>query len=160
VRAGRVSSDYFKLFGGRLEIGRTFSAQEDRPGGARVAVISHRLWRAHFHANPALVGRSISPETQPYKVIGVLAPDFIMDPPADLWLPLQAHPESENHVGRVRVAARLAPGMALHLAQERMFRTMGPFSAMFPWYVLFASNSPRFPCATRWSGTCARYCSS
>ena len=81
VRAGRVSADYFQLFGGRLSIGRTFSAQEDRPEGARVAVISHRLWRAHFHGNPALVGRNISLETQPYKVIGVLAPDFIMDPP-------------------------------------------------------------------------------
>ena len=76
VRAGRVSADYFRLFGGRLEIGRTFSAQEDRPGGPRVAVISHRLWRARFHADPALVGRNISLETEPYKVIGVLAPDF------------------------------------------------------------------------------------
>jgi len=145
VRAGRVSADYFQLFGGRLSIGRTFSAQEDRPEGARVAVISHRLWRAHFHGNPALVGRNISLETQPYKVIGVLGPDFIMDPPADLWLPLQADPSSSDHVGRVRVAARLAPGMTLQLAQERMFRTMGPFSFRYPWYVLYRERFTAIP---------------
>ena len=80
VRAARVSADYFQLFGARLEIGRTFSAQEDRPGGPRVAVISHRLWRARFHGDPALVGRNISLETEPYKVVGVLAADFHMRP--------------------------------------------------------------------------------
>ena len=67
VRAARVSADYFRLFGGHLEIGRTFSAQEDRPGGARVAVISHRLWRAHFHATPgwwAAISRSTPSRTE------------------------------------------------------------------------------------------------
>ena len=145
VRAGNVSADYFHLFGGRFEIGRTFSAQEDRPGGAHVAVISHRLWRARFHADPALVGRNISLETEPYKVIGVLADDSHMDPPADLWLPLQADPSSENHIGCVRVAARLAPGVTLQLAQHVMFLSIGPFSHRFPWYLLYREQFTAIP---------------
>ncbi len=148
IRAGNVSADYFHLFGGRFEIGRTFSAQEDRPGGPHVAVISHRFWRARFHADPALVGRNISLETEPYKVIGVLADDFHMDPPADLWLPLQADPSSENHIGRVRVAARLAPGSC--------FLASGRFRTAFPGTFFTGNNSPPSPCATPSSATSAR----
>jgi putative ABC transport system permease protein len=145
LRASRVSADYFRLFGAHCETGRAFSAQEDRPGGAHVAVISHRLWRARFHGDPTLVGRTISLETEPYQVIGVLAPDFVTDPPADLWLPLQADPSSEDHVGRVRVAARLAPGMTLELAQKAMFMTIGRFSHNFPWYLLYKERFTAIP---------------
>lgn len=158
IQAGRVSADYFRLFGARMEIGRTFSAQEDQPGGARVAVIGYRLWSARFRRNPALVGRNISIETEPYKVIGVVAPDFIADPPTDVWLPLRADPSSEDHIGRVRVAARLAPGMTLQLAQKSMFRAMGRFRTGFPGTFFTASASPPFPCATPSSAMCGRLC--
>jgi len=133
LRAARVSQDYFRLFGAPVKIGRTFSRREDEPGGGQVAVISDRLWHARFHGDPRLVGRTISLDSAPYKVIGVLAPGFAMDPPADLWLPLQADRRSEDHVGRVRVAARLMPGVTLKLAQEVMSKTIRYFVGSYPY---------------------------
>ena len=44
VKAIHVSASYFRLFGARLEFGRTFTADEDRPNGGRVVILSHELW--------------------------------------------------------------------------------------------------------------------
>lgn len=71
LKAARVSADYFRLFGAQVAIGRAFSRQEDEPGGPHAVVISHSLWRRRFGSNSALVGRTISLEYEPYKVIGV-----------------------------------------------------------------------------------------
>lgn len=64
------------------------------------------LWRRRFGGDPRLVGRTISLEYEPYKVIGVLAPGFTMDPPADIWLPLQADSSTTDQASHVRVAGR------------------------------------------------------
>ena len=53
LRAGEVSADYFRLLGAPVLRGRTFSAEEDRPGGERVVVLSHSLWRRRFASDPA-----------------------------------------------------------------------------------------------------------
>ena len=133
LRAARVSEDYFRLFGAQVEMGRTFSAAEDRPPGGLAAVISDRLWHARFHADPRLVGRRIALDSQAYKVIGVIEPGFVTDSPADVWLPLQADRTSEDHVGRVRVAARLKPGVTLKMAQDAMARTIRHYTGQYPY---------------------------
>ncbi|MEI9973221.1 MAG: ABC transporter permease [Ignavibacteriota bacterium] len=56
VQAIHVSAPYFDLFGARMEFGRAFTAEEDRPNGGRVAVISHALWLRRFHVDPTIVG--------------------------------------------------------------------------------------------------------
>jgi|SRR5579863_8167548 len=127
LKAARVSADYFRLFGAQVAIGRTFSRQEDRPGGPHVAVIGNGLWRRRLGSDPAPVGTTISLEYETYKVIGVLAPGFTMETPADIWLPLQADPSSNDHIGRVRVAARLQPGVTVEHAQKDVGDTMEPF---------------------------------
>ena len=133
LRAARVSHDYFRLFGAPVKIGRVFSEREDEPGGGHVAIVSDRLWRVRFHGDPMLVGRTISLDSTDYQVIGVLAARFAMDPPADLWLPLQAEFRSVDHVGRVRVAARLKPGITLDAAKEVMRNTKGYFFRRYPY---------------------------
>ncbi len=52
LRAGQVSADYFRLFGARLIMGRTFTPEEDRPGGEKVAVLSHRPLDEAFRRRP------------------------------------------------------------------------------------------------------------
>jgi putative ABC transport system permease protein len=95
LKAARVSADYFRLFGVKMALGRTFSSLEDGPNGPRVAVLNDRLWRRRFARDLNLVGSAILLDQVPHTIIGVLAPGFIMDPPADIWLPsspTQPHP--------------------------------------------------------------------
>src|SRR5215467_13227055 len=68
VKAIHVSRNYFRLFGARFQIGRSFTADEDRPGGGRLVVISHSLWERRFNANRELAGSTISLGNEPYLV--------------------------------------------------------------------------------------------
>ena len=131
LQTARVSADYFRLFGARVERGRTFDSREDGAGGPRVAVISHALWRQRFGGNPGLLGGRISIEQHDYLVIGVLAEGFRMDPPADLWLPLKADESERDHTSRVRVVGRLLPGVTLEMAQGAVAATIGPFTGRY-----------------------------
>lgn len=56
LKAAHVSADYFPLFGGQASIGRTFSADDDRPGGPRVAVLGDELWRRRFGGDSRVGG--------------------------------------------------------------------------------------------------------
>jgi len=131
LATARVSADYFRLFGARVEVGRTFDSREDGAGGPRVAVISHALWRQRFGGNPAVAGGRISIEQRDYLVIGILAPGFHMDPPADLWLPLKADEFDGDHMSRVRVAGRLRSGITLEQAQDNVAFTKGQFTGRY-----------------------------
>ncbi|HEV3119954.1 MAG TPA: ABC transporter permease, partial [Gemmataceae bacterium] len=132
VRGIHVSADYFRLLGAPVILGRTFSADEDRPGGVRVVVISSGLWRRRFGADPAMAGKTISLGNEPYVVAGVLGQSFDPDPPADLWLPLQADPNSVSQAHYIRVAARLKPGVTLARARAQLKLSAAEFRRKFP----------------------------
>ena len=119
-KAAHVSADYFPLFGGHAAIGRTFSADDDRPGGPRVAVIGDELWRRRFGGDASLAGKRIAFDGGFYDVIGVVRAGFAADPPADLWLPLQAEPHTLDQTDRISVAARLKSGVTVEMARRQM----------------------------------------
>jgi putative ABC transport system permease protein len=111
VKGIHASADYFTVFGAPVAMGRTYTLQEDRPGGPHVVVISNGLWHSQYGADPAIVGKTIAVSGDPYEVIGVLGPTFKTDPRADIWLPLQADPNSTNQGHYLLCAARLRPGV-------------------------------------------------
>jgi putative ABC transport system permease protein len=120
VKAIHASADFFRVFGVAPALGRGFVADEDRPGGQRVAVLSDGLWHSHFAADRQIVGRSILLNGEPYVVVGIMPARFQADPPADAWIPLQADPNSANQGHFLMVAGRLKPGVTIQAAQERM----------------------------------------
>jgi predicted permease len=132
VKGIHTSAGYFDVFGAPLALGRVYTAQEDRPGGLHVAVISNGLWRSHFGADPAVIGKTIDLTGDPYQIIGVLGPAFKTDPPADIWLPLQADPNSTNQGHYLLCAARLRPGVTLGQAQAAMKIAAEEFRGKFP----------------------------
>jgi hypothetical protein len=90
LRAGQVSADYFRLFGARVEQGRTFSPEEDLPGGAKVVVLSHGLWTRRFGSDPSIIGKTIALSGDPHVVIGIIGPEFDtaeFGEPPELWVP-------------------------------------------------------------------------
>lgn len=118
--AFHVSEAYFRLFGASLELGRTFSADEDKPGGGRVVVLNHGFWRTQLGGDRGIVGKRLILAGAPYVVIGVLSASFAQDPTAEVWLPLQIDPNSTNGGHTLKAAARLQPGVTIEAARARM----------------------------------------
>jgi putative ABC transport system permease protein len=123
VAAGLASADFFHLYGASVLYGRTFTAEEDRPGGGHVVVLSERLWRDRYAADPAIVGKSISLGDVPHTVIGVLGSfdTELFDQAPDLWVPFQIDPAGQTKDGRLcYVTARLRPGVTLDAARAQI----------------------------------------
>jgi putative ABC transport system permease protein len=120
VNGAHVSKDYFNVFGVQPQIGRSFNVSEDSPGGPRVAIISYGFWQSHFNRDKEIIGRTIPLNGEGYTVIGVMPPGFQSTPDEDLWIPLQADPNSTNQGNYLRAAARMKPGMTLASAQAEM----------------------------------------
>ena len=120
VKGIHVSVDYFRVFGARFALGRSFTRDEDRPGGPRVAVVSYSLWHGRFGGDPAIVGRSIVLNDDPYTVVGVLAEGFRPDPPAEILIPLQPDPNTTNQGHYLAVAGRLKSGATIETARAQL----------------------------------------
>jgi predicted permease len=120
VKGIHASEGYFKVFGATTSSGRTFTADEDRPGGPRVAVLSHQLWSTRFGKDPQIVGKPISLNGDVHTVVGVLTERFRSEPPADVYIPLQADPSSANQGHYLSVAGHLKPGTSIDAARAEL----------------------------------------
>ena len=134
LKAARVSSQYFPMFGARFVLGNSFSALEDTPQGPKVAILSAGTWQRFFRSDSTIVGRVIILNDQPCQVAGVLAPGARLESTADIWLPLRADRRSVDHLGRVRVIGRLRRDVTLAGAQHEIGASLGAFLRRYPPY--------------------------
>jgi len=94
ARVGLVQRDVFEVLGVAPMLGRSFTAEEDRPNGPNVIVLGYDLWQRRFNGDPAVVGRTIQVNGAASTVVGVMPPgfklplDFSSDGPTLAWLPL------------------------------------------------------------------------
>ena len=117
-----VTAAFFKVIGLNPQIGRTFSEEEDKSGGQRLAVISDRLWQRAFNRDPAVLGRSINLHNQLYTVLGVMPPKMTSPSGVDVWLPLMRRVPnwSRNMHPGLFAWARLKPGVNVEQARNQM----------------------------------------
>ena len=94
--------------------------REDQPGGPKAALVSYSLWQTRLGADPALIGKPIILGGDPYTVVGILPASFRPDPPADVFIPLQADPNSANQGHYLLTAGRLKPGVTMQAANANM----------------------------------------
>ena len=135
LASGRASADLFRLFGAAPILGRTFSPEEDRPGGGRVAILSERLWASRFGSDPGVIGRAISLSGEPYTVIGVLGPfHYFEDLGANpqVWTPFQLDPNTTDQAHYFLCAGRLKPGVSLENAQAQLRLSADEYRRRFP----------------------------
>jgi putative ABC transport system permease protein len=113
-----VSANFFNTFGVQPVYGRGFQEGEDQPGREREVVLSDRLWRRRFAADPAIVGKNIRLDDQNFLVTGVMPASFDFPMAAELWTPHAFTPtQLANRRGnQVEAAARLRPGRTLEQA--------------------------------------------
>jgi putative ABC transport system permease protein len=105
-------------------LGRWFTEAEDASGGPKVVVLSDGYWRRTFNADPAVLGRTISINAEPYEVIGVLPASF-SHRRADLFVPVQRRFDAGNRGNHFLAQyGRLKPGVTLEQAQREM-RALG-----------------------------------
>ena len=127
-----VSAEYFTVFGTKPIRGRVFTAAEDRPGGPKLAVISYGLWKRRWGGDTGILGRGIVLDNEPYTLIGVLPENFHSDPPAEIFIPLQPDPNSQNQGNYLRVSARLKPGVSLDAARAQLQVAGEQFRRQYP----------------------------
>ena len=127
LRVGRVTANYFKVFGIRAALGRTFADGEDTPGKDHVVVLSDAVWRTQFGADARIVGSTIQLDNEAYTVVGVMPADSTMDSTFDrgsaqIWKPLAFTPFYMVRAYRPINAsfARLKPGVSLEQARAQM----------------------------------------
>ncbi len=132
IKAIHASADYFSLFGVHPAVGRFFSAEEDRPGGPRVAVLSYSLWMRRFGGDRGIVGRPALLSGEQYIVVGISEAGYEPNPPAEIWLPLQADPNSANQGNYLLCTGRLKPAVTLERANAVMSAAAEEFRRLYP----------------------------
>ena len=123
ITGGRVSADYFAVFGARPLVGRTFAPDEDVGGHSNVAVISHRLWLSHFNGDRGAVNRVVEIDGTPHTIIGVMPPAFdVTRGSEDIWTPIALAPEDATKYGEhyLKVFARLRPAVTAGQARAAL----------------------------------------
>jgi putative ABC transport system permease protein len=135
LRSGRVSRDFFTLFGTRVLMGRTFNENEDRPDGERAVVLSYQTWERRFGSDANVLGRTMSLSGVPHTVIGVLdrSVDFqeLFTNP-DVWVPFQLNPNTADQGHYFQVSARLAPGVTIDQAKAKLQLSGEAYRKKFP----------------------------
>jgi putative ABC transport system permease protein len=134
LRAARVSSGYFDIFGVSAALGRTFAPDEDQRGKPHVAVLSNRLWKNQFGAAKDIIGRKILLDSEPYTVIGVLPADSPFDRRFnEIWLPLVFGPKDMTRNFHWFISyARLKEGVTLEQARAQMSGIGARIAKLYP----------------------------
>ena len=113
----KTTAEFFRVYGVAPLLGRTFAAGEDHAGREKVVVLSHGFWQRRFGGDPAIVGRKILLDGEPYDVIGVMPASFysFFGRNTDLWAPVVFQPEQfgdDRRTNEFLVAlGRLKPGI-------------------------------------------------
>ena len=128
----RVSSNLLPMLGARPALGRLFVAEEDAPGRAGVAILSHGTWKRRFGGEAGVIGRAITLNGTPYEIVGVLPEGFSLPrevlptlgtaEDGEMYLPLPLAEAAVTNRGQedYNVIAKLKPGVSAAEAQVEM----------------------------------------
>lgn len=125
IQTAGGSANLFSTLGVRLALGRGFTAEEDRPGGHPVAILTWSLYQRRFGGRPSVLGQQLYLDGVAYTIVGVLPRWFTYpDPTVQLWLPYgqtftpQGFDMVANH--QSYVIARLRPGVSEEAAMAEV----------------------------------------
>lgn len=126
IRSVQITQNLLEVLGVRTALGRNFVAEEAASFEAPAAILSHRFWQQQFAADPAVIGRKITVNSQPVQVVGVLPASFDFDsvfaPGAgvDLLTPMPLNEETAKWNNTLFVVGRLKPGVTPAQAQTEL----------------------------------------
>ncbi|MGH9711154.1 MAG: ABC transporter permease, partial [Candidatus Acidiferrales bacterium] len=136
VEGGRVSWNYFETLGAKPTLGRTFTADEDRPGAGHVAVLGEGLWKSRYASDPKIIGRTIRIEGDSYTVVGVMPGTFQLPLMgiANLWTPLALTDKqrTDHNSSWFYAFGRLKPGVSEAQAGAETAAIFARFEKQYP----------------------------
>ena len=126
IFALEVSEHLFDTLGVAPALGRTFLAADFESPAPPVIVISDQLWRKHFRADGAIVGRQILLDGAGYRVVGVMGPEFLFtNPRHEAWIPMKTSTIERGELHSFfSNMARLRPGISIEQAKHEMDAVM------------------------------------
>jgi putative ABC transport system permease protein len=147
VPSAVVSANLFSMLGAAPAAGRTFTPEEDRPGGEQLPVIlSYEFWQSHFGGDRTVLGRSLTLDHRAYSVVGIMPPHFqfpVQSARVELWTTMARDLEGKTAIGSQRgvsylqVIARLKPGISVASAQSDLALVQDRLNHQYP------DNRPR-----------------
>lgn len=133
-----VSPSVFNVLGVKPRMGRAFGTRDANPGAPGTAVLSDKLWRTDFGADPNVLGRVIYLNGSAFTVVGVMPPTFqFPSRETQLWIPVALPADSFTLEGGrtekwLHMVARLAPGVSLERARVVLRTVTAQMAAAYP----------------------------
>lgn len=133
----RVTAGMFPMLGVQPLLGRYFRVDEDQPGSEHVVVLSYGLWQRRFGSDAAVLGKTLSLNSNVYTIVGVMPPTFQFAPfwatKSELWAPLALAPRLASRDGQsLRIFARLRDGVTLARARADVNAITAILEQQFP----------------------------
>jgi putative ABC transport system permease protein len=116
-----ITEDLFKIIGVSPIMGRDFTADDNKPGAEKVAILSHEIWKRDFNGDLNIVGQSVRINGKAATIIGVMPPNFKFPFSEQLWVSLYNEfppvPRGQLVLGANNAApavmGRLKPGVSI-----------------------------------------------
>jgi len=136
VNGEEISSGFLGMLGIKPILGREFSPDEDKHGGAPVVLISNRLWKNRFAGSSEALGKSVTLDGVDYTIAGVLPADFrLLGDDADVYTPIgQGDPliYGDRTIHPVLCVARLKPGTTIAQSEAEMGAIQAQLDQLYP----------------------------
>jgi putative ABC transport system permease protein len=132
LAGGRASASFFRVIGASPALGRWFSEEEDRPGGAKVVVVSESYWRQRLGGTPGVLGTTLTLDGAPHTVIGVAPASFHETWRVDAWVPLAMSVDGGTPGNFLLVYGRLGDGGSLEQARAGLTDLAAEMTRDFP----------------------------
>jgi predicted permease len=125
LQGAAVSVEWFDVFGAKPRLGRVFRPEEDQPNANQLVVLSFAAWKRLFGQDAGVLGKTIELNQMPYRVIGVMGPEFRWPANTDLWVPLGLEAKAydpdnrfnENYTAYLRLKAGVTMAQASAFVQ-------------------------------------------
>ncbi|MBP6821979.1 MAG: ABC transporter permease, partial [Acidobacteria bacterium] len=136
LESAKVSGNFFSVLGAQAAIGRVCNESDDVVNGPKVVVLSDRIWRERFNADPNLIGQSVTLSENNFTVVGVMSARFEFPKGVDLWLPIRptvSAQQAESYGASFLTAVgKLKPNMTLAQAEAEMNTIVARLAAAHP----------------------------
>jgi putative ABC transport system permease protein len=137
-----VSANFFDVIGVRPALGRAFRPEENERGRDQVMILSHALWERSYGGDPAIVGRIVPVNGQPFQIVGIMPAGFAFaGKHYEFWTPLafRGGPAafSNRSAHYLRVVGRLRPSATFAVAVADMNQITANLERAYPEYNLY-----------------------